>query len=153
MHYREEDTVEDMRLTTFLIADHADTCNGKLYLTGGCWDTLFASTFPTLHPHLSIAAALYVPWHATNHRHSIVVDLVDADGSSILPDQIQGEFEAGRPPGMRPGDNSNLVMVFNVQGLIVEKAGRYEWVFMVDGTDLGRIGFKVQERKVPTLTG
>jgi hypothetical protein len=145
--------VEDMRLTTFLIADHAEACNGKLYITGGCWDTLFAGGFPTQHPHLSIAAALYVPWRATNQSHAIVVDLVDADGSSVLPAPIQGQFEQGRPPGMRPGDNANLVMVFNIDGLIVEKPGRYEWVFKVDGTDLGRTGFKVVERKVPTLTG
>lgn len=54
---------------------------------------------------------------------------------------------------MRPGDNSNLVLVFNIDGLVVEKPGRYEWVFTVDGTDLGRIGFNVVERKVPSLTG
>jgi hypothetical protein len=152
-HHIEEDIVEDMRLTTFLIADHAEACNGKLYITGGCWDTLFAGGFPTQHPHLSIAAALYVPWRATNQSHTIAVDLVDADGNSVLREPIQGKFEAGRPPGMRPGDNSNLVLVFNIDGLIVEKPGRYEWVFMVDGTDLGRIGFKVVERKIPSLTG
>ena len=145
--------MDDMHLTTFLIADHAEACNGKLYITGGCWDTLFSGNFPTQHPHLSIAAALYVPWRATNQSHRIVVDLVDTDGNSILPEPIQGEFEQGRPPGMRPGDSANLVIVFNINGLIVEKPGRYEWVFRVDGTDLGRIGFKVVERKVPTLTG
>jgi hypothetical protein len=48
---------------------------------------------------------------------------------------------------------ANLVMVLNVDGLILEKPGRYEWVFMVDGTDLGRIGLKAVQRKVPTLTG
>lgn len=145
--------MEDMQLTTFLIADHAEACNGKLYITGGCWDTLFATDFPTQHPHLSIAAALYVPWRATNQSHPIVLDLVDEDGRSALPAPIEGQFEQGRPPGMRAGDNANLVMVLNIDGLIVEKPGRYEWVFMVDGTDLGRIGFKVVERKVPTITG
>jgi hypothetical protein len=142
-----------VRLTSFLVADHAEAVKGKLYVTGGCWNQITVSQLPAIHPHLTVAAALHVPWQATNQQHTLHLDLVDADGLSQLAEPLQGSFETGRPPGMRSGDEAVVVMAFNFNSLQVDSAGIQEFVLAVDGTELGRIGFKVLVSEPVTFTG
>ncbi|HEV8653505.1 MAG TPA: hypothetical protein VG276_29935 [Actinomycetes bacterium] len=132
-----------MRLSTFLVADHAEAVGGKLYVTGGCWNSITVLQLPATHPHLTVAAALHIPWRATNQPHSLHLDLVDEDEQSRLPEPLQGKLEAGRPPGMRAGDEAIVVLTFNFDGLKLERAGIHSFVLSVDGTELSRIGFKV----------
>ncbi len=142
-----------MRLNAFFLADHAEAVNGKLYVTGGCWDRLFAVTLPTLHPHLSVAVSLLVPWQATNEKHELELALLDADGNSSLPGKIGSAFEVGRPPGWRPGDDSNLVAVFHLNMIPFNTRGTYTFLLSVDGTEIGRTSLKVEEIPKGTLTG
>lgn len=142
-----------MKLTTFMLADHAEAVNGKLYVTGGCWNSVIVPQLPVVHPHFSVAAALHVPWQATNQRHSLRLDLIDGDGRSLLPEPMQGRFEAGRPPGMRSGDEAVIVLAFNFNGMRLEAAGAYEFVLEVDGSEIGRIGFKVIVTEPAVVTG
>jgi hypothetical protein len=132
-----------MRLSTFLVADHAEAVGGKLYVTGGCWNSITVPLLPAAHPHLTVAAALHVPWQATNQPHSLHLDLVHEDGESRLPEPLDAKLETGRPPGMRSGDEAILVMALNFDGLKFDRPGGYSFVLSVDGTELGRIGFKV----------
>jgi hypothetical protein len=128
-----------MRITTFMLADHAEAVSGKLYVTGGCWNQVFAPQFPARHGHLSVAMAIQVPWTATNEKHSVEIRVSDADGVSILPSKLGGEFEVGRPPGWRPGDDNLLVVVFNIEGMTFTKAGQYAFAALVDNDELGRL--------------
>jgi hypothetical protein len=132
-----------MRLSTFLVADHAEAVGGKLYVTGGCWNTLTVPGLPAQHPHLTVAAALHIPWKATNQPHSLHLDLVHEDGESRLSEPLEAKLEAGRPPGMRSGDETIIVLALNFDGLTFDRAGVHSFVLSVDGTELGRIGFKV----------
>jgi hypothetical protein len=132
-----------MHLSTFMVADHAEAVGGKLYVTGGCWNSITVPQLPALHPHLTVAAALHVPWKATNQPHSLHVDLVHEDGESRLPEPVEATIEAGRPPGMRSGDEVILVMALNFDGIKFERPGNHSFVLTVDGTEVGRIGFKV----------
>lgn len=141
-----------MNLQALLVADHAEAVNGKLYVIGGCWNVIFAPSFPVVHSHLSLATSIAVPWTATNDRHTIEVALVDADGKELLPQKMGGEFEVGRPPGMRPGDDSMVVLVFNVNNLQFERSGWYSFVMSIDGSELGRTRFKVQQIEAPVAT-
>jgi hypothetical protein len=142
-----------VQLTTFLLADHAEAVNGKLYVTGGCWNAITVSQLPAVHPHFTVAAALNVPWQATNQEHSLRLDLLDANGQSALPEALQGHFETGRPPGMRVGDETIVVMAFNFNGLQLPAPGTYDFVLEVDGTELGRASFKVILIEPTTSTG
>jgi hypothetical protein len=142
-----------VRLTTFMLADHAEAVNGKLYVTGGCWNSVTVAQVPAIHPHFTVAGALHVPWQATNQQHSFQLDLIDADGRSVLPEPLQGNFEAGRPPGMRSGDEAAIVIAFNFNGFKIDRPGIHEFVMQVDGTELGRIGFKVLLAEPIATTG
>src|SRR5438132_14253032 len=99
---------------------------------GGGWNVLFAPGRPV---HTAVAAVIAVPWDQTNVRHNLSLDLLNADGHAIeiegQPVRIQGEFEVGRPPGIKPGSALNTPLVWNFDGLVVD-ACSYEWKLAVD---------------------
>jgi hypothetical protein len=90
------------RIDSFMAADWAEAVNGKLYLMGGGFDTLYAPAFP-FSPRFAFATVLKVPWGDTNRRLAIEGFAETADGAE-LNWRMGGELEAGRPPGKRGGD-------------------------------------------------
>jgi hypothetical protein len=136
-----------MKLATLMLADHAEAVNGKLYVTGGCWDRLSTAQLPVRHPHLSLAASVLVPWNSTNEKHSFEVHLVDEDGNEVLPEPVASQFEVGRAAGITAGSDISTLFVLHFNALSLPKAGRYAFTFSVDGQELGRAGFDLVLRQ------
>jgi hypothetical protein len=101
-----DDNVNDLpdrpRIDSFMVADHAEAINGKLYIMGGGFDTIGAPGFPHF-VRFSMAAVLRVPWHDTNRRLGIEAWTEDVERNRFGW-QMQGEVEAGRAPGARGDD-------------------------------------------------
>ena len=97
---------------TMLLADAAQAINGKLYILGGGWSTIGPDPVPS-----AIAIKIEVPWDEANKRHKLKFELVDADGRPVTvptptgekPVQLEGDFEVGRPPGLKPGTPLDMV--------------------------------------------
>src|SRR4249919_4046655 len=89
---------------TLMIADFARVANGKLDVIGGGWSMMNAQG-----PFGFFVAALFqIPWDQTNAKHTFRLELLDADGQGVPAAEgetirAEGEFEAGRPAGLRPG--------------------------------------------------
>src|SRR5438105_4643774 len=91
---------------TMLLADAAQAVGGKLYVLGGGWSITTAPTGPS-----AIAVKLDIPWDEANRRHTLKFSLLDEDGRPVVvptpigdrPLEIEGQFEVGRPPGLKPG--------------------------------------------------
>ncbi|HVL82494.1 MAG TPA: hypothetical protein VM840_12970 [Actinomycetota bacterium] len=138
-----------MRLTAFFCADHAEAVNGKLYVTGGCWNALNVAQLPTAYHHLSVCIALEVPWEETGRPHAFDVRLVDADGRDMLPQSFAGQIDTARPPEMRAGESLAVVMVLNLNNMTLTQDGHHEFVMTVDGNPLGRARFRVNVMQPP----
>ena len=136
---------EGIGVSAFFVADHAEAVNGKLYVNGGSCDTLYVSTLPATHPHLSVAAVLRVPWGATERSHGIEVRVVDQDGQEIVP-PARGEFNAGRPAGMEPHEETTVVLVVNLINLPIAKTGPHRFELSVDGSPTAQTRIKIVER-------
>lgn len=135
-----------MEVDYIVLADAAAAVEGKHYIHGAGWDTIFAGSFPVQHPSMAVAVRLRIPWTATNQPHSLELDLIDADGASILPDPpgvVKGDINVGRPPHLSPGDDQVVCLVFNLLGLQFERAGTYSVVFRIDGSEEGRQTFRL----------
>ncbi len=121
-----------------LLADYAVVSDGKLTIVGGGW----SQTGPELSS-FGIGLLIQVPWDQANTRHSFSVELLDADGEEVVLDTddeegeqavaFGGEFEVGRPPGLKPGTPLDFPVAVNSTPLPLEP-GRYEWRLMIDGT-------------------
>jgi hypothetical protein len=104
---------ERPRIDSFIAADWAEAINGKLYLMGGGFDAIGAQQFPT-QVRFSVAAILRIPWADTNRRFP-VEGTVETDDGEDLGWQMQGELEAGRAPGSRPGGDVTIAVAAPVQ--------------------------------------
>ena len=95
--------LDSISLDYLLVADSADVVNGKLYLLGGGWDSLKVPQLPGPPAvPFSVAVGIDVPWSLTNQKLRFSVDVLDADGGEVVQ-LVGGEFEVGRPPGLRAG--------------------------------------------------
>ena len=92
-----------MKVDYLILADSVAVAEGKHYIHGGGWDTLFAASFPALHPVLAIAARLRVPSQDIGQQFALEVDVVNSEeGRSLLPEPLRGIVNAERPPYAPP---------------------------------------------------
>jgi hypothetical protein len=118
-----------------LLADYAVVSDGKLTIVGGGW----SQTGPE-PAAFGIGLLIQVPWDQANTMHAFSVELVDSDGAEVVleddDDQqtvaFGGEFEVGRPPGLKPGTPLDFPVAVNSTPLPLEP-GRYEWRLTIDG--------------------
>jgi len=132
-----------------MLADHAQVADGKLFISGGGWSTCGPGAAPC-----SVAVLFHVPWQETGERVTFTLRLIDEDGHPVhqpgpqgmLPVQVNGHFEARRPPTMAPGTEINVPMTFNIV-LQLAPGGRYTWVLEVDGyaDDAWRLSFATRQ--------
>ena len=122
---------------TMILADYAQVADGKLTIVGGGWSV----TGPAPTP-FAIALLFEVPWDQANVKQRFRLDLVDADGHVVfMPREdegedavaLEGEFETGRPPGLKPGTTLSVPIAFNLPGPPIPAGGRYEWRLTVNG--------------------
>ena len=118
-----------------LLADHAQAADGKLNIIGAGWNMAGPEPSPA-----AIAILFEVPWDRANERHAFKLELVDADGYPVLiptpegeqPLVIEGEFEVGRPPGVKRGTPLSFPFALNLGPQPIPPGGRYEWRLTVD---------------------
>ena len=131
-----------MRVEWLILADHAEIIGGKLYLMGGGWDVLTVNTgFPLTRP-VGLAAAFSVPWNETNERRNVEIDIQTEDGQSV--GKVSGQFEVGRPAGIKAGQDQRLQLAANVP-LNLPAPGTYVIVARIEGQDETRVPFNVLE--------
>lgn len=132
---------------TMMLADAVQASEGKLYILGGGWNI----TGPDPAP-FGIALLFSVPWDASNQRHVFEITLLDEDGEAVAFDDtgagvvIGGEFEVGRPPGVRSGTPLTVPIAINSGPLPLPAGRRYVWSLTVNGeTDQSwQLGFDVR---------
>jgi hypothetical protein len=141
------------------LADAIDNPTGKLYALGIGWNSIAATHLPTIHPRMAIGLLFRVPYTQTNQNHAFEVSLIDSDGAAQAmspggeappgaqeaPTRIQGNFNIGRPPTIEPGDEQLIALSVQLDGLLLPKADLYSFVISVDGSELKRLSFRVQQ--------
>ena len=135
-----ESQMVGVQVEWLILADAAQVVGNKLYLMGGGWDVITVNQgFPINH-QLAVALSIRVPWHETNQRHDFEVEITSDDGASLA--KMNGQFEVGRPPGIKPGQSQRTQIAFGA-GLRLEKAGTYVVVARLSGQEHTRYPFAV----------
>ncbi|HUQ62940.1 MAG TPA: hypothetical protein VM121_04230 [Acidimicrobiales bacterium] len=142
-----------------IVADSAITAEGKLYLQGGAWYLVSAPALPIRIPRIGLGISIRVAWTDTNQPHNFDVRLQDADGHILAlgdappgsgPEdgkirRIGSDFNVGRPAYLQPGDDQLIPLAMNIDGLVFEAPGRYEFVISIDGEDVKRLPMRIVE--------
>ena len=140
-----------MQLEWMILADAAQVVGGKLYLMGGGWDRITVNSPFPVQQRLAIAVSVKVPWNETNQKHTFEVEIISENREteelkSLM--KMGGQFEIGRPPGTRQGQDQRLQLAFDVT-LGLEAPGRKMVVAKIEGREIGRTEFLVAPGMLP----
>ncbi len=119
-----------------ILADAAQSSDGKVSLLGGGWSICGPGPMP-----MAVVIFIEVPWDQTNEPFEFALELFDADGQAVmLPGaegmeliRVEGQLEAGRPPGLLHGTPVVLPPQSIQFGPMPLDPGRYVWRFSIDG--------------------
>lgn len=139
-----------MEADYLMLADSAQVVGEKLYLLGGGWTMLNAPQLPFSLP-IGIAVGINVEWMETNRRHSFKLELRHEDDGGQVLVSVEGEFEAGRPPGIPAGMVQKVQMAFNVTPKF-ERPGPYVAQLMLDNQSARRQPFNVVGASAPSAS-
>ena len=134
-----------MQVQAATLADHAEVLNGKLYLMGGAFDTIYTLSVPTVHKKLHVVLVLEIDAGERLRDLQIEIELSDEDGQPVGA-HAEGQLRVGAPPSMKPGQPN--VVPLNVPFTDVEfpTAGLYAFRVSHDGEVLARVPVSVQLR-------
>jgi hypothetical protein len=145
-------TVSTIEIDAFL-ADSVVVADGKLYVQGAGWNVINATKVPARHDRVGIGFIVRVPYTATNQEHKFELRLEDADGKQLTfgddpqgkgrIEALGGQFNVGRPPTLKPGDEQVVPFAVNINALPLERAGNYRFVISIDGDDTKELPFRV----------
>ena len=134
-----------MQLEWLILADAAQVVGGKLYLLGGGWDRITVNSPFPVQQRVALAVSIKVPWNETNQKHTFEVEIISENREteelkSLM--KMGGQFEVGRPPGTRQGQDQRLQLALD-GGLVLEAPGRKMVVARIGGQEIGRTEFQV----------
>lgn len=134
-----------------LLADAVQAVQGKLFILGGGWDTLWVPRFPARHPSLAIGIRLRVPVSWAAETLKLSVELQDADGKPLLPTPLSQNIKLS--PGHQRSQHATdfgLVRSFTFNNLPFRAEGSYSFVISTDDEPVSRLRFTVKARKPST---
>jgi hypothetical protein len=134
-----------MEVEWLILADAAQVVGAKLYLLGGGWDRLTVNRALPVDQRCALALSIIVPWNETNQKHSFEVEIISEDTSTEEPKSLVkagGQFEVGRPPGIRQGQEQRFQMAMDMT-LRIETAGTKTVIARIEGQEKRRLEFTV----------
>ncbi len=134
-----------MEIEWLILADAAQVVGAKLYLLGGGWDRLTVNRELPVDQKCALALSISVPWNETNQKHSFEVEIISEDNGTEEPKslvKVGGQFEVGRPPGIRPGQEQRFQLALEMN-LRMETAGTKTVIARIEGEEKRRIYFTV----------
>jgi hypothetical protein len=147
---------------TALLANHAEAINNLLYTNGAGIDRAFvppgmSGPYPV---RLSLALTVTIPWTQTNQNHTLRVDLIDADGTTVPvptgpdvsePFKAEMVFNVGRPPTLEVGEGQTVALAIDMPGLPFPALGAYRYVIYIDESQVDELPFKIVSQPILTL--
>lgn len=137
-----------MLVEWLILADAAQVVGGKLYLLGGGWDILTVNAGFPVEQRCAVAAAFKVGWNETNQPHDVTIEIADEDGRTLLT--VGAQLEAGRPPGIPPGQDQRAQLALDVT-LRFQTPGTYVVTARIAGEEGCRVPFRVVEGPLSAL--
>jgi len=123
-----------MQTEFFLLADHVQISEGKLYLSGGGWSHLTVDRLP-IRQRVGLAVGVRVGPEDAGGRHLFRIDMQTPGG---LLELGGGHLETERIEG--PGD---IFFIAITADLPIESAGEHYLILRTNGSESKRIAFQV----------
>ena len=134
-------------IENLILANHAETKDGLLYLMGGGWTdhvrTVAAGQLPT--SHLGIGVTVLVGWTETNRPYQINVVIEPEDGGQPLL-ALEAGIVAGRPPEAVEGSDTRAVLAVSGEVVFPQQGGYRVRASL--GDQVRTVSFRVRDTAV-----
>ncbi|UQX10259.1 DUF6941 family protein [Candidatus Mycobacterium methanotrophicum] len=109
-----------------MLADAATVADGKLFVHGGCWNTIITPQIPAVHPTLALALVFKINWHEANEDLPVALALVTEDGQ---PAGFRIELKLRVAPTVftKKGTDLYQASAHTIQGLTFNAYGSYSF--------------------------
>ena len=144
-------TTQPVIVESLMLANHAESVNGLLYISGGGCNVHRRMVPPSgaaTLSHLGLALIIEVPWHQTNVTHDLVIEFRDEDANIIA--NINSKLNMGRPPGLRPG-TTQYANVGLPMDIVFPHPGDYEIVVRIEGVASSERRWAFQVQDIPQM--
>jgi hypothetical protein len=125
------------------LADSAEVVNGKLYIVGGSFDTIYAKQLPFNYRPFAFVMKLEMSPGELDRKHVIEVQVMDADGRRIAT--VGGDLVVARNSNLPPGWPQGVLNVMNFVGFKFDKLGDYSFEIMANGSTVKSVRFRVAQ--------
>ncbi len=144
------DVNQPVSIESLILANHVESVNGLLYISGGGWTThsrAVAVDAPPPVSHIGLALIVAVSWNETNRMHTLIIEFRDEDAQNVIG-SITAQINVGRPPTMRPGTIQYPTIGLPME-IVFPHQGGYEIVAHIDGIEGNerRWAFQVQDNQ------
>ena len=92
-----------------ILAERVEILNGKLYMMGGGFDSLFLERPPPQTMSVTFAVGLLVPFEACGREHHLQFAVIDGAGSAVASSE-QLVLNIGRPPSLCQGERQRVML-------------------------------------------
>lgn len=133
-----------MNVEAFLICDAATDQLGKLNVLGS-FDTINAGQVPFNYAQFSVALRLRF-FRNESGNHPFRINVINADGKSILPKPLDGNVNIEMPPA---SDSQAVNLVVNLRDVRFESAGVFSVDLTVSGKQRGALPLYIRKVERP----
>jgi len=144
---------ERTQIEFLLLANHAESVNGLLYLAGAGWTEHNRPMPPVGSPppsHIGVAVGVRVPWDETNKPIELILEIEPTSGGTKLA-QLSGQINVGRPPNLALGTDQHAMIAVSAE-VIFPAAGEYRVVArLAEGLHDKSWVFRVHDIPVPGM--
>jgi hypothetical protein len=130
-----------MEVDYAFLADSAEVINGKTYVLGGSFDSIWAKQAPAVCPKLSFVLRIIFDASEIGRKHKVEIQIMDEDGKTIRV--VGGDIEVPKHPDAPKGWRTSLLTVLNFLNLEFPTFGTYNFNVLADNFSLKSIPFRV----------
>ncbi|MGI8540193.1 MAG: DUF6941 family protein [Rubrobacteraceae bacterium] len=136
---------DDFKVPAFFVADHAVVENGKVYVNGGFFNRIYQVAYPT-QISIAVVSLVEVPYTELLQDHRFAVEMLDAEKKKLpAPVRIEGGFRLAPAPDSRVGEPTMMPLAISLDGLSLERAGDYWFVFFINDNEMASYHMRVEQ--------
>lgn len=139
-----------MEVDFAFLAEAAEAVNGKFFVIGGGFDTIWTKQVPVSYPKMSFVLRVIFDAAEVGRNHKLEIKIMDEDGGKFAT--IGGDIGTGnKSPNLPKGWKQGFLTVLNFVGLQFLKFGDYTFHIVVNNSTLKSVPFRVaQQIQLPT---
>jgi len=126
-----------MELTLGLLADFANKSAERKLNILGVFDRIWSDRYPAVHPEMKLVLRFELHPAELDQTKKIQIQLRDDEGRQLF--ELAGDAVVSRSGGAPLGEMVHMDQILGINGMRIERAGRYEFVVLVNGEVKGQV--------------